>query len=118
MLLEVERLQLDIIGLTSTHRQLLERRLRLLAAQNTWTSLSPWVVSCKGVHLGTPKFFWGTLRRKVEETRRGMIDTQVSHLSGVLLLDICAIHTLAITNTMFEHKVVYKCTMPAYAKVQ
>ena len=38
-----------------------------------------------------------------------MIDTRVSLLSGVLLLDICAFHTLTITNTMFKHKVVYKC---------
>ena len=37
VLLEVERLQLDTVGITSTYRKLLERRLNLLAAQNTWT---------------------------------------------------------------------------------
>ena len=30
--------------------------------------------------------------------------------SGVQLLDFCARHSLSITNTMFSHKSVHKCT--------
>ena len=47
-------------------------------------------------------------------TRRGVIGrNSLSDLnpSDVLFLDFCVCHGLSITNTMFEHKVVHKCTL-------
>lgn len=45
------------------------------------------------------------------ETCRDVIGNHLDvNLSSVLLLDFCANHSLSITNTMFKHKGIHKCT--------
>jgi len=47
------------------------------------------------------------------ETWRGVIERNSLsdlNLSSVLFMDFCASHWLSVTNTMFEHTVVHKCT--------
>ena len=106
----------------SLHLWVWERGLTVVCiyVQNSTSEYTPCLESLEQVLESTPKGLHCPTRRRQRNMdndseiwtrdvieRNGLPDPNPS---GIQLLDFCASHSLSITNNMFSHKSVHKCT--------